>query len=175
MAKRGVAPPPAAEENAPLVKPRAAHKAARRAKRRVAGSFCLLDVADQCSQLVLATFEELEYVDVRCGSAANERGVRAVAALSSLREPLSLEKRCQGAQSTLRLLRSPHRPASLPEGKGELQLARLIAADGKRPAKQRTAAPAKAAPAVSPPPPPAASPPPAPAETVVAVSWYISR
>ena len=172
MGRRSL-PAPAVEEKPPLVKPRAAHKAARRAKRRVAGSFCLLDVADLCSQLVLSSFDELEFVDVRCGTAANERGVRAVADLYSLREPLSLEKRCQGSQSVLRLLRSPHRTAALPEGKAELQLARLVAADGKRPAKQRAAPPAKAASALPSPPPPPVPEPPEPAGPMCA--WYISR
>ena len=131
LPRQQAAVPPESDDVADAVaaaaKPsRAAHKAARRAKRRTGAAFDLAAVSDGCAALALDLSRD--YYDVGLSSHAQAKSVRRLAVLYGLSAPLRLEKRSSGSAETLRLTRSPFRVAALPSGDAEIKLAKLLAA-----------------------------------------------
>jgi len=128
-------PPPAAPAEGALDQQnaRAAHKAARRAKKRSAAGFDLALVSDSCAGLVLraAAAAEDDFADVVCGTKRQAAAVSQLAALYGVCVT-RLGARCDGGSEVLRLRRSAYRPASLPAGEREVRLAKLLAAAGSR-------------------------------------------
>ena len=136
LAQPSTAQPPPAAPAEGAVEPqnaRAAHKAARRAKKRSAAGFDLALVSDSCAGLVLraAAASEDDFADVVCGTKRQAAAVSQLAALYGV-AVTRLGARCDGGSEVLRLRRSAYRPASLPAGEREVTLAKLLAAAGSR-------------------------------------------